>query len=134
MKHPLTGAALLAALAIAAPALAQDTTGAMQHPQARAHHATHHKMASHPRGSQKSQGDIANQLNQQELSRDQGGNMPSASPSAPSAAMPPGAMPASRMPGPKTSAGGYIQPQPGAGSAPPQPSPTTMGAGPGGPR
>ena len=74
MKHPLTGAALVAALAIGAPALAQDTTGAMQHPQARAHHATHHKMASHPRGSQKSQGDIANQLNQQELSNIQATN------------------------------------------------------------
>jgi hypothetical protein len=141
MKHPLTGMALLAALTIAAPAFAQDATGTTQHPHAAAHHATHHKMASHPQGraSQASEGDIANQLNRQELSRDQAGNVPSPPPSSPfattpSARMPRGSSTSSRTPGPKTSAGAYIQPQPGAGTAPPQPSPTGIGATQGGPR
>jgi hypothetical protein len=62
MKHPRTGAALIAALTIAAPAFAQDATGATQHPHARAHHATHHQMASHPQGRARRQARVTSPI------------------------------------------------------------------------
>ncbi len=161
MNHVLTGAAVVAALTIAAPAWPHDPIGATppplsgkapaafalpvsesdagsaaQHPNARPRHATRSSKASqaHGQGARANAGDIANQLNQQELSRAQAGNLPSQPPSGPSAAMPSGPSSSARMPGPKSSAGGYIQPQPGAGTTPPQPSPSGIGAIQGGPR
>jgi hypothetical protein len=177
MKHLLTGVAMAAALAIAAPVWAQAPSGGNptgtsgpnpggpgltpysgsaprpaaapptpappasmsdthsaappRHRHARAHHATHNRMARHQRGGvpEGTGGDIANQLNQQELGRAQAGNFTSQPGGPPSAAVPSGPAPSSRMPGPKSAGSGYIQAQPGAGTATPQPSPRTIGPG-----
>jgi hypothetical protein len=159
MKHLLTSVALAAAFAIAGPVSAQqaspsptpatapsasapppsmaDTSPATapHRRHARASYATHGKMAPRRGGGSESTGDIANQLNQQELARAQAGNFTNP-PVGPSAAAPPGPAPASsaRMVGPKAAGSGYIQPQPGAGAAAPKASPKTIGPGQGGAR
>jgi len=155
LNHLLTGA-MVAALAIAAPAWAQSSiggntmapsasaspasmsdarpTGAPRHRQARARHATHARMAGRSRGrGLQSTGGTANQLNQEELGRLQAGNVAS-QPTAPSPAAPGNPASSSRMPGPKSAGSGYIPPQPGAGAVSPEPSPKTVGPGQGAPR
>jgi hypothetical protein len=87
-KHLLSGVAVIAALAFAAPVWAQtasptSATPPMHH---HAHHATH--AAAHHHKMAPLTGSTANQLNQQELSRLQtGSSMPP--PAAPMGAMPP---------------------------------------------
>jgi hypothetical protein len=142
MKHLLTGAALLAALAIAAPGWAQpygagsgaqadqpvnpkapydrpvppswsqhaapgssaaatapssDTTSATPPTHRHARHVSHGKMAGHHMAHGKAgpqlTGNVANQLNQQELGRLQAGNFSNpAAPPGPGMAPPPGAL------------------------------------------
>ena len=97
MKHLLTGVAMAAALAIAAPVWAQNAPMTPSAPPSGASTAMptapssstpmaskpmakkpmHHRMASHRRMMGQGQGgdQMTNQLNQQELQRIQGGNM-----------------------------------------------------------
>jgi hypothetical protein len=124
MKHLLSGVAVIAALAISAPVLAQTSspppastsaTPPMHH---HGHHVTH--AAAHHHKMAPLTGDTANQLNQQELARIQSGS--SMPPPAPMGAMPP---PAPRyspsggnsmgMPGPNTGGPGLT---PYSGGAP----------------
>jgi hypothetical protein len=138
MKHLLTGVAMAAALAIAAPAWAQTpggnnpTSGAAgpfapsapaaapmtppasapaAQPMAKHHHVMHHPMMHHVAHHRMGAGDATtDQLNAQELQRIQSG-------------APPAAAPASMMPGgnnPTTGAAGPFAPSPGM-SAPPPP-------------
>jgi hypothetical protein len=154
MKHRLTSVAIAAVFAIAAPGWAQQANAfggkpvgmpsSMLHASSatpplcgstRGSHAKHDKMARRHGGGSESAGDIANQLNQQELARAQAGVSNSGSTVPSAAARPgPGPAPSSRMAGPKTAGSGYIPPQPGAGSIPPEASPRTVGPSQGGAR
>ena len=134
MKHLLNGAAIAAALAIAAPVWAQSPTGgnamgtpgpnpggpgltpysggappappAMHRPM----HPAHHTAAMHAHHKRMARGagltgDTTAQLNREELARINSGNM--SNPSAPPGPPPPSS---GRMPGPKTSGGRNIPP------------------------
>ena len=123
-KLLLSGVAVIAALAVTAPAWAQpassppastSATPPMHH---HAHHATH--AAAHHNQRAPLTGDTANQLNQQELARIQSGS--SMPPPAPMGAMPPpapGYSPSGGnsmgMPGPNTGGPGLT---PYSGGAP----------------
>lgn len=153
MKHILTGVAIAAALALPTPAWAQGNAGGAsstsnetsampaKHRHARTvHHMTHGRPAMHARAA--GGNNVANQLNEQELSRLQAGSSMalSASPtlggpgSAPSTMGGPGPMSSSRSPGPKPSGSGYVPSEPGAGAAAPAAGPAAMGPGEGAPR
>ncbi len=120
-KHLLSGVAVIAALAFAAPVWAQtasptSATPPMHH---HAHHATH--AAAHHHKMAPLTGSTANQLNQQELSRLQtGSSMPP--PAAPMGAMPPPA-PMGAMPPPPPMA------SPSGGNSMGMPGPSTGGPG-----
>lgn len=122
MKHLLSGVAMAAALAIAAPVWAQNapmTPTAPAKPAASApmakkpmHHAPMHHMTS--RKHMKGQGDqMTEQLNQQELQRIQGGNM--TAPPAPGGMAPAPNM----MPGGNNPTSGAAAPTAGIGAPPP---------------
>jgi hypothetical protein len=127
MKHLLTGVAMAAALAIAAPVWAQNAPMTPSSPPAAAAPSSSTPMASKPmakkpmhrmshRGMGKGmmgQGDqMTEQLNQQELQRIQGGNM--SAPPAPGGGMPPmgGNAPTSGMGSPMAPSGGMSAPPP----------------------
>jgi hypothetical protein len=104
MKHLLTGVAMAAALAIAAPVWAQTTpspapmtppaSGAPSTPTATKPMTPkpmmHRHMVMHHKGMMSSGDQMTDQLNQQELARIQGGNtgsMPAPAPGGPSPGM-----------------------------------------------
>jgi hypothetical protein len=94
MKQLLTSVAVLAALALSPPVLAQqaspssDISSATPPSHRHAHHAAHGKPSHHPSNFPNVQGNVANQLNHAELARLQSGNM-----SMPPATPPPGMAP-----------------------------------------
>ena len=149
MKHILSGVAIAAALALSAPAWAQGDAGGAssmpnetsatpaKHRHARTvHHMTHGRPAMHTRATG---GDnVANQLNEQELSRLQAGSSMAPTMGGPGSASStmggPGPMSSSRPPGAKPSGSGYVPSEPGAGAAAPAGGPAAVGPGQGGPR
>lgn len=139
MKHLLSAAAVAASLVIAAPVWAQNPSGgnavgtpgpnpggpgltpysgggasaptansAMPPPHRHAH-AMHH-FHRHMARQAALRGDTTAQLNREELSRIQSGNLgnPPAPAAPPEGSMAPGANPSERSPGPKASSGSYI--------------------------
>jgi hypothetical protein len=155
MKHLLTGVAVVAALAFAAPVWAQpanpsagnpvgtpsaapaamapgpaETSSAMPPSHRHARHTAHRMATYRPGKAPELTGSTANQLNQEELGRLQPGNM--AVPPAPEMSSPAAPAAVGRGPGPKTSGTGYISPTPGAGMSPPPHSPHLVGTTPGG--
>ena len=142
MKHLLSGVAIAAALALSAAAWAQqgaaqaptmsDQTSATpsKHYARTVHHVSHGTTATHMRASAAGSNNVANQLNQQELSQLQAGSSmpPTGSPTMAG----PGPASSSRTGGPKVSGTGYVTPTPGAGMSPPPHSPPLVGTTPGG--
>lgn len=139
MKHLLNGVAIAAALVIAAPVWAQNPSGgnpmgtpgpnpggpgltpysggapAAASPPASSAMPPMHRPARHAMRAKKGRrapalsGDTTAQLNREELSRIQSGNL--SNPPAPPPGAGPMSSPSGRMPGPKTSGGSYIPPQ-----------------------
>jgi hypothetical protein len=149
MKHILSGVAIATALALSAAAWAQqgaapaptmsDQTSATpsKHRHARTvHHASHGTTATHMPASAAGGNNVANQLNQQELSHLQAGSSmpPTGSPTmaGPGPMAGRGLTSSSRTGGPKSSGSGYVPPTPGAGMSPPPHSPPLVGTTPGG--
>jgi hypothetical protein len=144
MKHILSGVALAVALALSAPAWAQqspsqappDQTSATpaKHRHARTvHHAARGRTVTRMHATAAGGNNVANRLNQQELSRLHTGS--SMEPALPTMSGPgPGPASSSRMAGPKTSGSGYVPSEPGAGTMPPTAGPPAVGPGAGAPR
>jgi hypothetical protein len=108
---PMSGSPpAMAPSAAAPPPSMSDTTSATppRHRHARAHHATHGRMAAHHGRGPQLTGGTANQLNQEELSRLQAGNF--SNPAAPPGPSGPPPSPGSRNFGPRSSSGNYIPP------------------------
>ena len=93
-----------AAMAPSEPSSMSDTSSAMPPKHRASRHASHGKPSHHPSRFSNLQGNVANQLNQEELQRLQAGNFPN-----PSAPPPPGMMPPGQPGGARMTPHGTVQ-------------------------
>ena len=93
-----------AAMAPSEPSSMSDTSSSMPPKHRASRHASHGKPSHHPSRFSNLQGNVANQLNQEELQRLQAGNFPN-----PSAPPPPGMMPPGQPGGARMTPHGTVQ-------------------------